>query len=274
MRDLGRIAVNSDIRIVTGQDLIWQLRFMKKSLLYWGLIGAFAALMLISYRGAYYTVEATFQEQSEAEGGEGRSMMKQLFSSLPSSTNQIQPLLQSHTILRPVIETLGLQARVLPDHLLFSFWCRLVDLWRAEWRLALNDSEELLFSHVSIDVEKPIDVFFSFTNSEIFEVFYEQEKIAVGSIGIPFTVETSSFSLNCTLQKVPQKAKSYVVRFSPWLTLARKLQKNIAILPHKTNSSIYRLIYQTRDRKQGVQLLGELMAQLQRYFHQEHEAFA
>lgn len=273
MRDLGCAAMSQDVRIITGQDLIWQLRSMKRSLLRSGLIGALLAFMLIFYRGVYYTVEATFQEQSELEGGEGRSMMKQLFSGLPPSTSQIQPLLQSHSILRPVVEMLGLQARVLPDRL--SFFChRLEDLWCAEWGLGLKDPEELQFSHVSIDIEKPIDMFFSFTGPESFELFYQGEKIAIGSIGIPFTAETCAFSLRCTLQKAPKEAKRYQVRFSPWLTLVKKLQKNIAVLPHKINGSIYRLIYQTRDRKQGVQLLSKLMAELQRYFHQEHEAFA
>ncbi len=263
-----------DVRLCSVQDVIELFHRKRKILFRLGCIGALFALILLCAKEPAYLIEASFKEQSDVSGGDGRDLVKQLFSgSAPSSASQTQPLMMSRAVLRCVVEKLGLQAEVKRGSLGILGIRRMANLIRAERRRPLDHFEPFRFRNLCYEGEKTVELTFFFTDREHFDVFEGKNKLASGTLGA-----SVAFS-NCqlTLQEVPKTLKPrqhYIVRVHPWLDVVQSLRKKIRILPQKLNASMYDLTYLSPDREGGALLLNTLMMELQNYLRQDHRVFA
>ncbi len=277
MRYVGCLAMKQslqEVRLCSLQDVIELFYRKKKILLRLCGVGALSAFFFLCLKEPAYLIEASFKEQAEVSGSDGRDLVKQLFSgSSPSSASQTQSLMMSRTVLRSVVEKLGLQAELRSGSLGMRGIRRVANIIRAERRRPLDCLELFRFRDVFYEGEKPLDLTFFFNDPTHFDLFEGEKKLASGTVGAPLSFTDGRLTLE-TVPKILKVHKKYIIRLRPWLEVVQLLRKKIRIVAQKFNPSLYDLTYLTQDREGGILLLNELMAQLQNYLRQDHHLFA
>jgi len=157
------------------------------------------------YRGVLYRIEASFKEQKEESSLESKDLVKQLFSSSFAPTSaQVQTLMQSRAILRPLASELGLQVRLHPGFCLKRFFSSLKDLLLAELRLSLTDPDGFQFENVFYEGEKRLHLMLQFQDKMQFDLFQGRQKIGSGILGERLFC---SNGLALCVKKAPKKLK-------------------------------------------------------------------
>lgn len=259
-----------DVRLIGLEDFVWLLKKQKKKLVRLALFGALLAFSFLIYRGAVYRIEASFKEQKEENALESRDLVKQLFSnSLGSPSAHVQTLMASRAILRPLVEELGLQVESCAHKR--PFLAILKDLWLSELGYPLQDLDGFRFQNVFYEGEKTLKLTLQFQDETHFDLFQGRQKIGSGLVSKPLIC---SNGLSLCVKRTPKRIqlqKKYPLRISPWLRVVKKLSKTLVVVPRKGSSSFYDLIYLTRDKAQGVELIDALMRQFQTYLKKEHD---
>ncbi|MCC6128088.1 MAG: hypothetical protein IT584_02680, partial [Chlamydiae bacterium] len=264
-----------DVRLIGLEDLLWLAKRRKKKLVRFALFGALLAFSFLVYQGAVYRIEASFKEQKEESSIESRDLVKQLFSgSFGSTSVHVQTLMKSRAILRPLIEELGLQMEVEPRFRLGCLFSNAQGLLRAEFGLPLADLDRFEFQNVFYEGEKSLKLTLQFQDETHFDLFQGRQKIGSAVLG---EMLVCSNGLALCVKQTPKKMKlhkKYFFRIHPWLTIIKKLSKTLEIVPRKGSSSFFDLIYLTRDKAQGIDLIDALMRQFQAYLKKEHDELA
>jgi hypothetical protein len=276
MRYLGFLAMKEgmeEVRLFSFQDMTWLFHRKKKWIIRCGWLGVLIAMLLILANGSKYTIEASFKEQKEETAGNA-DLLKSLFTgSLRSASPKVDSFMKSLTVLRPVIEKNGLQAQVVQETIFSTLRRRVFEMIRAERQKPLTELDCFRFRNVTYEGEPKIYLGLRFFNAEEFEVLDGKDSLAIGTLGKEVQLNNFSFTIDKTPKKLRLK-KTYSMKFTPWISVAKLLRKQLCIVPHKNNPAIYDLTYLTRDRSQGMALINSLMWEFQKYLKKEHDEFA
>lgn len=243
---------------------------LKKNLLRAFFLGGILAFLSISLKVPQYKAEATFREENE---NKANSVLQDFMGGMMGGAAQSQAstFMKSFQVLKPLIETLGLQVGVpKKGFILGKVYRRIRDNWRAERGYVLQDPDMFVFKDVSYAGDDMLSYTLRFQDPDHFTILDGNKPIVSGIVGSPIT--TAQFAL--TLAKPPSDLKIgtyYSLHITSWLPIAKSLRAQLRIANSKSNESILELGFSHRDRRLAAQLLNELMAQYQRYLKSEHD---
>jgi len=261
---------NSEERIFTWNDVKRLVVRLRRKFFHAALIGAVLTFLFVCSRAPQYKVNASFKEENEKQG---ESLLQNFMGGVMMGRAQPQAstLMQSFQVLKPLIEKLGLQIGV-SQHRFFltKVYRRLLDNWKAERGIALEDPDNFIFQDVRYEGNRSLIYTLQFQDSDHFTIFDKGHCLATGTLGSQVCLPEVSF----TIVKFPQILKlktHYSLHIHPWVSVAESLRKEIQIQGSKTNQAILELSFSHRDRYLAARLLNELMDQYQHYLKFEHD---
>ncbi len=269
---------SSDEKIFTLNDVLQFFRTQKKKWIRIACIGGICSFLLFSLRSTKYSIDASFKEGGDKANTE--SSLKELFSGMGGSAS-LQPqaivFMKSNKVLKPLVQKLGLQARVLNGKgIVGKLVQRFEDNLKMEWGGQLIDPDPFLFESVIYEGEKSLLFFLRFADRDHFEVFGADrksriaEKVSLGEkISLPM--------VDLTLVKTPKNLKMgtfYCVQVAPWITAVNDLRSQLKISSNKFNKTICEIGLIHRDRNFGARVLNELMSEYQLVLKQDHDEMA
>jgi hypothetical protein len=271
----GPISTDSDERVFTLDDIVDLFIRSKQKLLRAAFFGVAAAVLLCLLKPVEFEIAATFKEGAEKNGSDGTSL-RELFGGFGSIGGEPQAiaLMKSYQVLKPLIEKKGLQASVLRSSLPFRTARRILENLAAELGKKIPDIEWFSFQEVSYGDEASLVLQLSFSDPTHFSLYdMRGKRLAKGEVGVPVALDTVSFTISQTPKRLYLK-KKYRLEFESWISTVDQFIKKLSIIPSKSNESIYNLAFYCRDRKQGVQLLDQLMIEYQLYLKRDHNQTA
>jgi hypothetical protein len=182
------------------------------------------------------------------------------------SAQDLKPYFHSRTILRPVVEKLGLQIIAYEKNLFARLFQRAFENCKAEIRLYLPREESFRFSNVKCDEELTRYFYIKFSDATHYELF-DGEKKPLGS----------SSSLSFKVESIPKKlvpGKFYRLKVIPRWKAIEKLKKALKVKSYKSKNKIFYLFYSHRDRKIADAVLANVMEGFQAYLKRENEEIA
>jgi hypothetical protein len=265
---------SQDERIFTLDDVVRLFVRLKKRLIQIALLGAVFAFLFVALRVPQYKAEATFKEENESK--DSHSILQNLMGGGIGGSNQPQAstLMKSFQVLKPLAESLGLQATVRkPGFLLTKVYRRLSDNWKAERGLFLSDIDMFDFKDVHYEGTGTLSYTICFQDPDHFTILEKGKTLALGTLKVPVSLPDCTLTVEKTPSWLKIKA-SYPLQIFPWIPAAESLRKGIQIVANKNNSSILDLSFSHRDRFFASQVLNQLMTQYQRYLKSEHDQTA
>ena len=227
-----------------------------------------------------YEVDGTFREKGKLHDNLNPSSMASLLLSGNgnSSKNQSESIIKSNTFLSPLIERMGLQAKIAPSGFFFPKLLAIKEnlltewgLWGKKQTLLLNDiHSDLIISQVHFDQETPASYTLNFTDSSVFEIKNTNgESIGVGELDKPFVSRHLQFILTGKAA-----SKKYNLSFTPMQKIVRQMVNEIAVEPGKLDPSLITLSWRHRDRHLAANFLNQLMLSYKDWLENEHNAFS
>jgi tyrosine-protein kinase Etk/Wzc len=218
-----------------------------------------------------YQAEASFHESFEKQEVEG------LFRSFIGITNSHEEakaaaFMKAHLVLKPLIEKLGLQASVQTEGRISGVIRCAFNNIKAERGRTVTDNH-FVFSDVVYEGEKGQSLFLRFTDESSFEIRLGKKKLCKAVIGEKVKLEEISFTLNKAPSNI-KRNKNYPLTFSPWVSVASFLRKNLEILPDKVNRNILQLKLIYPSRFYAARIVNGLMKEYQKYLKDEQNLLA
>lgn len=222
-----------------------------------------------------HKVYATFKD-SEKNVGEAKSVFDSLLKAMDVSVESQggHVLLTSSSVLKPVIEKLGLQAVVQEKSQFSEKLERFRHSLLAEFETPIIEKEPFSFKDVSYQEELPSRYVLFFRSKELFEVRdLEERVIAVGEVGEPLSLESVSF----TLETIPAQIKlrsPYQFSIQPLQEVSMQLMEKMEISPNKKNSGFLHISFTHPSRAFGKKLINALMESYQKYLESENQSLS
>lgn len=265
----------NDERIFTLNDVKRLCIREKKKILRAAWIGGVLAIFFLFTKTPKYKVEASFQEASP-KTFTGENLVKDFLggSGLINDQPQAKALMISHQVLRPLVERLGLGAQVPSSGKFSRAYCLLRDNLLAERGKSLPDLDPFVFQNVHYDKETPLFFWMRFEDEQHFSLLdHKKETILSTEVGKEIQLPEVSF----TLSQIPKAIRFhhyYPLHISSWIHPAQELRSLIQINSAKNNKAIYSLKFFHRDRRFGVRVLNELMAEYRNYLKNDYDFIA
>lgn len=240
---------------------------IKATALFFG-IAVFALLLL---REPAYELEATFKQASKQnELSMGMKEMFQQFMALSTESGTIA-VMQSKTVLRNVVEELGMQAECDPDFFLVAALKHVWENLYTEFGGTLSDPDRFVCSDVVYSGERPLKMFVRLTESGSYQLFDNKKQlIGEGKLGDQLSFPSGHLALN----RVPKHARPsrfYRLVVNPWDKVVKKFQERLKVSPLKQDKNILKLTFTSRDRFLGTEFLNRLMVGYQSYLKWEND---
>ena len=218
-----------------------------------------------------YKVEATFKESEVKATFPGESMLESMVRSVGIvGKNKGGYIITSALMLRPVIETLGMQASIASERGWRHRIDQLQDALLVERGRIRYPQEKFTFENVSYDGEMVHQYEILFTSKESFEIRDQQSQILEkGVVGEPLNLGAVTW----TLKEVPKSLKlghSYSLSFSPIHGYLVQLKDGIEVEAAMGDHSLINLTLECTDRLWGKQVLNTLMGVYQNYLLEEN----
>ncbi len=245
-------------------------RFYAKTAL-WVFIGAFCVLWL---QKPLYRADAIFkQSESRQDQTEWvRSFLRNVGSFSSDAGGQV--VMQSRSILKKVIEDLGLQMQVKERGFLGSCAFRMAHNLLAELGIHLSPQDRFFFRHVVFEGAASRSFFLRYEGEGLFSVLdLDKHVIVQAPLGGVFSLGFCSF----VLEQVPSSmkiGKLYRVDVRPWTDLWKRAKKRLKIKVSKIDKKALLLSYQDEHPKRAAEFLNHLMASYQAYLKEENEEVA
>lgn len=259
----GKVFALSDVRKL--------LRRKKKKIIRTLLIGAICGLGAAISQVPKYKIEATFKEGKDYQRSEIVSF-EQLFGGAAGrdTEGQINALMQSNQVLKPLVMRLGMQAIVQKNGILCSYYRRFRDCLLAELGKQIDDLDPFVFQDVQYNGTCTLVYTLRFDDPEHFSILEGKKALAKGSIGKEVHLPNASLTLAAT-PKCVHLGRSYRLHIVSWRQAAESVRSNLQIAPSKISKSISVLSFKTPDRHLGVRLLNELMTQYREFLKRDHD---
>jgi uncharacterized protein involved in exopolysaccharide biosynthesis len=262
---------NGELTLITFSDLkfLFLRNFSKiKSVsIFCGLV-CFAFLLL---REPHYIAEATFKQMArQNESGLHLKEAYQQLLSLPSESGTIA-IMQSHEVLKGVVEDLGMQVVCNPDFIVVKAIKRITDNLSLALGRSLSDPDPFTFRNVSYLDEKPLKLFLKLTDKDTYQIFdQKRQSIGEGKLGESLSLPTAAL----TLERAPKTAKLnqlYSLTIHPEAGIVRQLRQKLRIAPWKQDKVILKLFFPCRDRFLAAEILNQVMKSYQKYLKREND---
>ena len=250
----------------TGKDVKRLFKRKKKFYVKFFLSSFFVALALYLFQAPRYKATAVFRQASQPKDQKEliRSFLQS--SSLLPSEGSAKSIFESRTLLKEVVEFLGLQIQSPSQRFL-----PLKDSLFAEMGFKIPDRKLFHFSHVFSGVEEKASFFLIFLNDHTFEVLNrKKQKISLGRIGEPVQYENTSFVLEQISEKV-KVGNLYPLELYPWTDTVKKMLANLEVKKSKADENVLQLTFVSPDATTSASALNCLMQFYQNYIKQENE---
>lgn len=248
--------------------------FLRKKRVYgFFLAFSFLIVLLAFLSGSIrYQATATFKESKQDHGVKGQSefLLSVLQSAASFSREEgVQSMFASRTLLREVVEDLGLQIQK-KEVFFLRLFRNVFDNFRAELGIVPLKKKLFHFSHVSSDTQSQIQFYLRFTSENLFEVWdgSKKQKLALGSLGMPIFCGEFSFQLDSAEIK---QGTFYSFNLNPWVEVVKKVNSRLRIQPHKKDKGVLFLKFTDASPKQSADFLNKLMFGYQGYLRKENE---
>ncbi len=218
-----------------------------------------------------YKTEATFKQSSrQKDVSMQMKEMFQQFMDLPVESGTIA-VMQSHEVIKGVVEKLGLQASCRSDFFLVSLFQRIWNNLRSEFGGSISDPDGFVFSDVSYSGERPLNMFLVPTAHSSYQIYdLNKTLIAQGKLGEEISFNNGKLRLKSVKKNIALN-KFYSLTLQPMVKTVDSLRKSLKIHPHKLDKAILQLAFTSRNRLVGAQFLNELMQSYQNFLKREND---
>jgi hypothetical protein len=263
---------NSSDDIVIGisdlKRLFYKIRFQMKRVVLFCVTVTFCLLLC---REPKYMAQASFKQAPQAN--ETALRLKEMFQAggLNSSESGTSAIMQSRTVLRDVIEEMGLQVEANSPFWLTGLLSRAWDNIAAEMGKKIADPDPFAFQRVKYDGEKRAIFYLKPIDAMSFEV-YNAKKECVGTWNLSQIFSVGEFQ--GTLTRFPKQIsthKMYCFSVNPWLDTIEKMRKCLEVKPFKQEKLILGLTFLHRDRFLASRILNQVMQSYQKFMRKENE---
>ena len=225
-------------------------------------------------REVKYEVKASFKELDQPLNT-SLGVVEQIFHAVQiKKPLNCFSLIQSHFLLKEVIEKLGLQADILKENRLKAYLTNIKENWKAEKKKKLLNPDAFVFENLSYEGEKKKNYFLIFYTPDLYEIHLpKQGKIASGQLGKSIAFDNVTF----TIAKTPKKLKLnhvYSLSIYPYMLLYSFLKKEMEISSHSRDPWTYEFSFYHRDRNLAKRVLNTLLEAYKNYLHIETEQLA
>lgn len=217
-----------------------------------------------------YTATAIFKQASQESSN--ADLIRSFFQSpgLGSKESGVQTVLESRTLLKKVIQDLGLALEVLDSSVPLRWIQAAKDRIYTELGFPISERSSLQFSHAFFEIESSLDFYLKFLEEGSFEILNKsKQKIKEGIVGASIEVLGGSFTL--VEAKNSMKGRLYKVRIHPMSELIKKTRATLEIKSSKKDKNILSLTYSSPNAKKAALFLNTLMASYQKYLKKENE---
>jgi hypothetical protein len=218
-----------------------------------------------------YILEGTFNKS----GGQKESLgkMMQTFQQFmePPTEASVTAVLQSHAVMRKVIEDLGVQVECQEGAFIFNAFKKMFANLQVEFGSSLPDRERFIFREVDYSGEKPLKMFIQLHKDGLYQL-YNQKKQLVDTAKLGEEIVCPLVRLK--LQSVPSHAKwdqLYCFTCYPMEKMVKRMRNRLKTFPSKWDKNLLHLTFACRDRQEGAEFLNHLMQSYQSYLRSEHD---
>ncbi len=261
----------NDEIIIGVADLKRLFRKLRSQLIGVVILGAMIAFCLLSVREPKYVAQASFKQTSNT--GDSGLRLKDLFQGVATGGGDsgAASVMQSRTILRSVVEKLGLQIQCTDQLWLTQVIHTVIDNLYAECGKEISPLHSFRFEKVAYEVETATVFYIKPVDALSFEVF-DARKQLVGrwNLDQPF----SFANVRATLTDFPKGVryhKLYQMTLFPWEAAVESVRKSFEVKPFKLDRNILGLTFLHRDRFLAALFLNQVMATYQQFLHTENE---
>ncbi len=255
-------------------DLFVCLKKHVLSIIFYILLFASLGFFFRLIRDVKYEVKATFKESNQPTTV-AFGVVEQIFNSVQvKKPLNCFSLIQSHFLLKKVIEKLGLQISVFEKGYMKPYLTTIKENWKTERKKNLKDPESFDFENVDYKGEKGRNYSLIFQTPNLYEIHLSKKgKIASGEVGKSLTFDGVTF----TLVKTPKKLKyndAYSLSLQPYMSLYSFLKKEMTIQSHVKDRWTYEFTFYHRDRNLAKRILNALLEEYENYLCVETENLA
>lgn len=228
-----------------------------------------------------YLAEGTFRERSPKPSnvGGGGGVTSLFISNMLPNDNEAIATIQSRSLMKKVVEKLGLQATI--DQTGYS------DSYLNRIREHLITDYAIFNNHLSPslpDFSVPFrinDIFYGGESPLVLKISHEpdntyvvwdgdMQKVGEGSYGIPFKNPHFHFTLDRT-GKVEPTSKPYNLILWPLSYIADGMSKNLKVETDTKDKNVLKLAYRNRDRHLACQVVNATMICYQDHLKASHD---
>ncbi|MBY0530167.1 MAG: hypothetical protein K2P51_08305 [Rhabdochlamydiaceae bacterium] len=214
---------------------------------------------------------ASFKQAPQAN--ETALRLKEMFQAggMSSSESGTSAIMQSRTVLRDVVEEMGLQVEMKSPFWLTTLFARAWDNIAAELGKKIADPDPFAFQRVKYEGEKTSTFFLKPLDATRFEV-YNAKKESLGTWSLSQVFSVGEFQ--GTLTRFPKQVtahKMYCFNVIPWLDTIEKVRKSLEVKPFKQEKLILGLSFIHRDRFLATRILNQVMQSYQKFMRKENE---
>lgn len=256
-----------NVEFVLWRDLLRLLIKVRKTLTRVAVWTALIVTVFVLKSPPQYVAKAVFKEgHATIDSSSHLHAFFQAVGGLSSQKTSIVSMMQSETVLRHAIETLGMQAVVEPA----SIWTSFIDTLAAEIRLMGQDRERWVFRGVKYLGDLPADYQICFLDEEQF-VIRDTEKKEWGPWKLHEEIQLPLFR-GALVHAPRHRNKRYQLTLLPWEDVVKAVAKKLAIRPaSKSDSSLFHLYYRNPDRHLAAEFLNQVMQSFRHMLYQENE---
>jgi hypothetical protein len=188
--------------------------------------------------------------------------ISQLMTSSPQSFSKTTPvpILLSNTLLKDVVEQMGMQVELQSRGLIRKGIGRIWDNCRIELLCGLKELDLPSFNKVHYHGEKPLKRLFKRTGDRAYQILGEQEEVLwEGELG-----QQAAFSgVEMVVSYLPatiDQHKVYPLVIQPWVNVVKKARKCLQIKPDQEDKQLLLFSFLHRNRNISAQFLNQLAA--------------
>src|SRR5262249_29024507 len=155
----------------------------------------------------------------------------------------VTAVLQSHAVMRQVIEDLGVQVEYREGVLVFNAFKKIFNNLRVEFGNSPPDRERFVFREVGYSGEKPLKMFVKLHQNGLYQL-YDQKKQLVGTAKLGEEIPSSLVRLK--LQSAPSHAKwdhFYSFTCYPMEKMVKRMRSRLKTFPSKWDKNLLQLTF-------------------------------
>jgi uncharacterized protein involved in exopolysaccharide biosynthesis len=264
--------------LLTMGDLFNILKKSRKMIFKSAVVCACIALVYGLTRPIEYRAEATFKEKGKSQSGLNQSLSALLLNG-DSHESEALTLMRSRMIIEKLVKSLSLQATLIKKEISFPLpVSRIKNNILSEYANAQKLNTPLIAYHKSpvaiadlrYDGEIPLEASIKFFSDEDFKVESNKQLVGQGKVGVPFSNEQFSFTLNTAVSN-GNSGQEYRLTLSPLGKTAQAIAKKFTIEPDRFDSSLIKIAYSHPDKYQAALHANTLMELYKDHTHQEHQ---